>query len=116
MSRVLALVCLGLALSLSACEKKKEAPKVPASGDKTAMPKVDTAVIQQKAEELVADAKAKLEQVKSLVSEKKLDEADAILKKLEALKGKLPADIQKLVEQSRSALDTAKKAAAAMPH
>lgn len=116
MSRITTLVALSMVLLVAACDQRTEAPKAPAAGETgTAVPKIDPAAIKQKAEELVNDAKAKLDQVKSLVSETKLDQAEEILKKVEAIKDKLPADIQKLVDQGRSALDTARKAAKAVP-
>ena len=114
MSRVTSLLGLAIVLFVVACDDKPETPKAPAAGGSTATPKVDP-TIQQKADELIADTKAKLEKVKSLVSEKKFDEADTVLKGVEAVKDKLPADLQKLVEQSRSMLDTARKTVGALP-
>ena len=78
-------------------------------------PQVDTKAIESGASDLVADARTKLAQVKELISEKNFNQAETVLAQVEAMKDKLPADVQTIVTQTRAALDTAKKANISMP-
>src|SRR6266567_3368945 len=59
-------------------------------------------------------AKARLDAVKQLISEKKLDDADKSLKAVEAEKDKLPEPVQQEVADLRKALETTRAAAKAV--
>jgi hypothetical protein len=61
----------------------------------------------------VADAQTKLNQVTQYIKEKKFDLAEAAMKQLEANKASLPAVVQSQLANTRTMLDTAKKAASA---
>lgn len=63
------------------------------------------------AADLTKDAAKKLDDIKQLISDKKLDQADTALKALEAMKEKLPAAVQEQLGNVRSLLDKAKTAA-----
>ncbi|MGB7159968.1 MAG: hypothetical protein WBD40_18020 [Tepidisphaeraceae bacterium] len=62
-----------------------------------------------------AEATKQIEQVTTYIKENKLDLAETTLKKLEDNKASLPAAIQTKLPSVRTMLDTAKKAAGAVP-
>lgn len=70
---------------------------------------------QDAAASVTAEAQKYLDQATEYVKEKKFDLADEAVKKLEALKAKLPAEWAAKIDQARSMLDTAKKAVESMP-
>ncbi len=59
------------------------------------------------------DAAAKLESVKQFISEKRLDEADKVLKAIEEKKDQLPEQVKEQLANVRKSLDTARAALAA---
>jgi hypothetical protein len=60
--------------------------------------------------ELGAQAQRLYDQAETYIKEKKWNDADAVVKQLEALKAKLPAEWQARVENVRQSLDNARKA------
>lgn len=64
---------------------------------------------------LTGEAQKLLDQATAYVKEKKFDSAEPIIKKLEEMKAKLPAEWATKIEQARSAFDTAKKALQNLP-
>lgn len=55
-----------------------------------------------------ADAQSMLDKVEAAIKDKKWDDADSLLKKLEAMKDKLPADMQTKLGTLRTAIDAGK--------
>jgi hypothetical protein len=63
---------------------------------------------------MAKEAETLLEQVKTYIKEKKFDDADAALKKVEGMKDQLPANISSQLPTIRQSLDAAKGAAKAL--
>jgi len=64
---------------------------------------------------VAAEAQKLLDQAQAYIKENKWDLADTTIKKLEDMKASLPAEWAAKVEQARTALNSAKSAAAAIP-
>ena len=65
---------------------------------------------------VTAEAQKYIDQINAFIKDKKWDEADGVLKKLEAMKDKLPAEWAAKVESAKQMLDKAKAAVGnAMP-
>jgi hypothetical protein len=64
---------------------------------------------------VTTEAQKLLDQAQAYIKENKWDLADTTIKKLEEMKASLPAEWAAKIDQARSALNTAKNAAAAIP-
>lgn len=96
------------------CEKAAESTGSAADAVKSAADSAQTAGADMAAT-VTAEAQKLLDQATAYVKENKLDSAEPIIKKLEEMKAKLPAEWAAKIAQARSAFDTAKKAMMAMP-
>ncbi len=106
---VLALVAVGCKKEQPkpATPSEERTPRAPAPPSVPEAPKLPAAP----SAEAVEQAKAKLAAVQAAIREGKLDQADADLKALEAMKD-LPPDLQSQIQQARMALDAAQMAKA----
>jgi hypothetical protein len=75
----------------------------------------DAAAESAAASPAAAEATKQIEQVMKYIKDKKYDLAETTLKKLEDNKASLPAAVQGQLTNARTMLDTAKKAAGAVP-
>jgi hypothetical protein len=85
---------------------KVDVPKVDVP--KVDVPKVDVPKVDATA--ATKDAQTLLDQVQQYVKDKKWDDAEAALKKLDGMKDKLPGDWAAKIEAARTALNAAKGA------
>lgn len=67
-----------------------------------------TAPSAPSADASTADAQSTLDKVEAAIKAKNWDDADSLLKKLEAMKDKLPPDLQSKVATLRTAIDAGK--------
>ena len=101
---LLTIATLSAALTLAACgdDSTKPAPAPTGATPTSATPAVA---------DLQAQAQKLIDEVTQNIKDNKLDAADKALTQLETLKPKMTPEWQARVDQARSALDTAKKAA-----
>ena len=109
MNRCMAVLILSGALlwSCNGKEKKAAVPAKPPAGKVTGTPPAEkTPVTPEAAEKGVADeAKSMLDQAMKMINEKDFDGAKGLLTKLVAMKDKLPADMQKQIDDAMTLLE-----------
>lgn len=102
------------------CKKDEPAPpakptptpaptEVPSVAPST-MPTIPASMPATKVDSAVTDAQTSLDKIAALIKDGKLDDADTMLKALEANMSTLPAAVQDKVKAARTALDAARKA------
>lgn len=95
----------------SAATDAKDATAAAATDAKNAA----SSALDDAKKQLGEDPQTLIDKAMGFVKENKLTDAQAILDKLEAVKAKLPADWASKIDGLKSAIETAKKGAAALP-
>jgi hypothetical protein len=131
MKHGLAVIVLGTAMGVVGCKKEEAttpAPTPPTSATPapaapttapvagpatliTETAKVDLTAVKAATEEKIAKAKQFLAQANSYITDKKLEQADEILKQVEAMGDSLPETLRQDIKQARTLLNAAKNAA-----
>jgi hypothetical protein len=118
---------MSAAIAMGGCEKKEQAPSPPPpqpqatsaepaapAGPAPAIPAATAPAAEQAAgAAATAEAQTLLEQVTNYIKENKLELAEQTLNKLEAMKGRLPAEWASKIEDARKMLAAAKLAGGA---
>jgi hypothetical protein len=102
-------ICFAASM-LVGCEKSDEVTKAAKeAADKAAQKAADVKAT------LADEAQKYLDQVNQFIKDKKLNEAGAVLNKLDALKDKLPAEWAAKIDSAKQMLDKAKAALGGTP-